>query len=144
MGLLKDFKTFATKGSLADMAIGIVIGAAFGKVISAFIDGCVMPLVGLITGGTDFSEKRYILTQGVKAVNEVKDVAGKVITPAIAEVAEVSVKYGAFISSVITFLIIMFVCYMVIKSLLKKDPNAAPDPTPSEVLLAEIRDSLKK
>lgn len=138
MGMLKDFKTFATKGNLADLAIGVVIGAAFGKVISAFIDGMVMPVFGLITGGSDFMSKKIVLKD---AIAEVKDAAGAVVSKAVPENA---IKYGEFIAALITFILVAFVCYMIIKNLMKKDPNAAPDPTPTETLLAEIRDSLKK
>ena len=137
MGFIKDFKTFATKGNLADLAIGVVIGAAFTKVISAFIDGMVLPLVGMVTG-RDFSNMYWGLSDGSKAANA----AGA--TLAEAQKAGPVMAYGSFISAIITFLLVALVCYMVIKNLLKKDPNAAPDPTPSEALLAEIRDSLKK
>ncbi len=132
MGFIKDFKTFAMKGNLADLAIGVVIGAAFGKVISAFVDGLVMPLVGIITGGVDFSKMAYELSPAQL------DAAGKVVKEAN------TFKYGAFITAVIDFLIVALVCYLVIKNLMKKDPNAAPAPTATESLLTEIRDSLKK
>jgi large conductance mechanosensitive channel len=138
MGFLSDFKTFAVKGNLADLAIGVVIGAAFTKVIGAFIDGMIMPLVGYLTGGTDFMEMKKVLSP---AISEVKDAAGAVVTKGVPEVA---IKYGAFIAAIITFMMVALVCYMIIKNLLKKDPNAVPDPTPTESLLAEIRDSLKK
>jgi large conductance mechanosensitive channel len=138
MGFLQDFKAYAVKGNLADLAIGVVIGGAFGKVVSSFIEGLVMPLVGLLTGGIDFNEKKYVITQ---AVAEMKDAAGVVITKGTPEVA---MKYGTFIGSLITFLIVALVCFMIIKNLLKKDPNAVPDPTPTEATLLEIRDLLKK
>lgn len=138
MGFLKDFKTFALKGNLADLAIGVVIGAAFGKVISSFIDGMVMPLFGYLTNSGDLLDSKIMLKEGVA---EVKDAAGVVITKAVPEIA---IKWGAFIAAVITFVLVALVCFMVIKNLMKKDPNAAPDPTPSEALLGEIRDLLKK
>jgi large conductance mechanosensitive channel len=138
MGFLQDFKAYAMKGNLADLAIGVVIGGAFGKVVSSFIEGLVMPLVGILTGGVDFNEKKYVITQ---AVAEVKDAAGVVITKGIPEVA---LKYGTFIGSLITFLIVALVCFIIIKNLLKKDPNELPATPPNEVLLAEIRDLLKK
>ena len=137
MGFFKDFKKFAVKGNLADLTIGVVIGGAFASVVKSFIDGLIMPLVGVLTGGVDFNDKKYVITQGVA---EVKDAAGTVITKATPEVA---LKYGTFIGSIITFTIVALVCYMIIKNLLKKDPNAAPDPSASEVLLGEIRDLLK-
>lgn len=138
MGFLKDFKTFAVKGNLADLAIGVVIGGAFSTVVKSFIDGMVMPLVGLLTGGIDFNEQKYVLKEKIA---EVKDAAGVVVTK---EVPELAIKYGTFFSSILTFIIVALVCYMIIKNLMKKDPNAAPDPTPSETLLGEIRDLLKK
>lgn len=137
MGFIKDFKTFAMKGSLADLAIGVVIGAAFTKVIAAFIDGMVLPLVGMISG-RDFSNMYFGLSEASRAAGN----AGA--TLAEAQKAGPVMAYGSFISAIITFLLVCLVCYLVIKNLLKKDPNAAPDPTPSEALLAEIRDSLKK
>jgi large conductance mechanosensitive channel len=144
MGFLNDFKAFAMKGNLADLAIGVVIGGAFGKVVSSFIDGCVMPLVGLLTGGIDFNDKSIELKAGTKAIAEVKDATGAVVTPAVAEVPALVIKYGTFIGAIITFLIVALVCFLIIKSLLKKDPNEVP-PTPAqEVLLGEIRDLLKK
>ncbi len=139
MGILKDFKTFAVKGNLADLAIGVVIGAAFGAVIKSFIDGMVLPLVGMVTG-KDFTQMFIPLSQAVKD--------GLASNPglALADAQKLGpvLAYGSFVSAVINFLLIAFVCFMVIKNLLKKDPNAAPDPTPTESLLAEIRDSLKK
>ena len=144
MGMIKEFKEFAIKGNLVDTAIAFVMGAAFGKIVSAFVDGMVMPLVGMLTGGVDFSKLEYVLKAKVDAV---KDAAGKITTP---EVAAVSVKYGAFITVVIDFTIVAFVMFMVIKAINKmkkkeeEAPAAAPAPTATETLLAEIRDALKK
>lgn len=144
MGMMKEFKEFAMKGNLVDMAVAFVMGGAFGKVTSAFIDGMVMPLVGQLTGGVDFSEKKLILTQ---ATAEVKDAAGNVVT---AGTSEVAVKWGAFVSVAIEFLVIAFVMFMIIKAInnMKKKEEAAPaaPPAPSneEKLLMEIRDALKK
>lgn len=138
MGMLKEFKEFALKGNLVDMAIAFVMGGAFSKLTSAFIDGMVMPLIGQITSGVDFSKMKKVLTP------EVKDAAGNVTT------AEVAIKYGAFITITIEFLIVAFVMFMVIKAMnaaKKKEaeaPVAPPAPTATETLLAEIRDSLKK
>jgi large conductance mechanosensitive channel len=144
MGFLNDFKAFAMKGNLADLAIGVVIGGAFGKVVSSFIDGCVMPIVGLLTGGIDFNEQKMVLKKGVAAIAEVKDVTGKVVSEAVPAIPDVAIKYGTFFSSIITFLIVALVCYLIIKNLMKKDPNAAPATPAQEVLLGEIRDLLKK
>ena len=142
MGMIKEFKEFALKGNLVDTAIAFVMGAAFGKVVSAFIDGMVMPAIGQLTGGVDFSTMRKVLTP---AATEVKDAAGKILTPAV---AEVSIKYGAFITVIIDFLIVAFVMFLIIKAInkTKKAEVAAPPalPTASEQLLMEIRDSLKK
>jgi large conductance mechanosensitive channel len=139
MSFFKEFKEFALKGNLVDMAIGVVMGAAFGKVVAAFIDGMFMPLVGLITSGQDFSTLVFHLKP------EIKDAAG-VVTQ-----AGVAIKYGAFITGAIEFSLVAFVMFMLIKamnSLKKEAPAAAPPPPPApskeEVLLAEIRDLLKK
>jgi len=144
MGMIKEFKEFAIKGNLIDTAVAFVMGAAFGKVVSSFIDGMVMPLVGQLVGGVDFNNLKKVLTP---AVAEVKDAAGKVVTPAV---AEVSVKYGAFITVVIDFLIVAFVMFMVIKAINKmkkkevEAPTAPAEPSSTDKLLIEIRDALKK
>ncbi len=135
MGILKEFKAFATKGTLADVAIAFVLGAAFNKFITSFTAGIVSPLIGLIVG-KDFSSMKVLLRAGT----EVKDEAGKVISG----LPELNLQYGTFIAAVLDFIIIAFICFLFIKAILKKDPNAAPDPTPTESLLSEIRDSLKK
>lgn len=138
MGMLKEFKEFAMKGNLIDMAIGVVMAGAFGKVVSAFIDGMVMPAVGMLTGGVDFTQKKLILKSAVAASAD-----GSV--PAAAEVA---VKYGDFITQIFSFLVVAAVVFMVIKAInkmKKAEAEAAPAPPPAqEVLLTEIRDLLKK
>jgi large conductance mechanosensitive channel len=144
MGMLKEFKEFAMRGNLVDVAVAFVMGAAFGKIVSSFVDGIVMPLIGMLTGGIDFNDKKFILKD---AVPEVKDAAGKVVTKAI---AEVSVKYGTFITNVIDFIIVAFAVFMVIKGInaMKKKEEAVPaapaEPSSTDKLLMEIRDSLKK
>lgn len=132
MGFVKEFKEFAVKGNLVDLAVAVVIGAAFGKVVSAFVDGIVMPLIGLLTGGIDFSEQKYV------------------INPAVGDQPETAIQYGAFITTVIDFLIIAFVVFVVIRMINKmKRKNEAveaavvPTPTKEENLLTEIRDILK-
>ncbi len=139
MGFVQEFKAFALKGNLVDMAIGVVMGAAFGKVVSAFIDGMFMPLVGLVTSGQDFSELVFQIKP------EIKDAAGVVTQAAVA------IKYGAFITVAIEFALVAFVMFMLIKGMnaMKKaepapPPPAPPAPTKEEILLAEIRDLLKK
>jgi large conductance mechanosensitive channel len=140
--MLKEFKEFAIKGNLIDMAVGVVMGGAFGKVVSSFIDGMVMPAIGMLTGGVDFNDKVFKLKD---AVTEVKDAAGVVTTAASPEVA---IKYGAFISQIITFIVVAAVVFMVIKAInkmKKAEAEAAPETPPAqEVLLTEIRDLLKK
>jgi large conductance mechanosensitive channel len=140
--MMKEFKEFAMKGNLVDMAVAFVMGGAFGKVTSAFIDGMVMPLVGQLTGGVDFNDKKIVLTQ---AVAEVKDASGAVLAPAVKEVA---VKWGTFVTVAIEFLVIAFVMFMVIKAInrmKKAEPPPAPaGPSSTDKLLMEIRDSLRK
>lgn len=143
MGFVKEFKEFALRGNLIDLAIGVVIGGAFGKLTTSFIGDVVMPPIGKLMGNVDFSQLKYVMQAGVA---EVKDSSGAVITPAVAEVA---VKYGAFLNTVIDFLIVAFVMFMVIKAMnrMKKKqeeaPAAPPEPSKEEVLLSEIRDILK-
>ena len=141
MGLLKEFKEFAVKGNLIDIAVGFVMGATFTKIVTSFVDGMVMPLIGMLTGGVDFSDKVMVLKE---ASAEVKDAAGKVVTAAS---PAVDLKYGAFITNVIDFVVVAFVIFMVIKALnkLKQEaPPANPAPYSTDLLLTEIRDALKK
>jgi len=136
--MMKEFKTFALKGNLVDMAVAFVMGAAFGKLVSAFIDGMVMPLVGQITAGVDFKSLKYVMTEAKL------DEAGNIIA------AEAAIKYGEFITVMIDFTIVAFVMFMVVKAMnkMKKKEDAAPAPPPEpsseEKLLTEIRDLLKK
>jgi large conductance mechanosensitive channel len=132
--MFKEFKEFAMKGNLIDMAIGLVMGASFGKVASAFTDGMIMPIVGKLVGGVDFKNLKFVIQDAVTA-------NGKETVP------EVAIKYGEFINQCVDFLIVAFVMFMVIKAInaMRKDTAmVAPPPTPQEVLLAEIRDLLKK
>jgi len=142
MGMLKEFKEFAMRGNLVDTAVAFVMGASFGKIVSSFVDGMVMPLVGMLTGGIDFNQQKWILKEGVAAV---KDATGTITTP---EVVEVSVKYGTFITNLLDFIIVAFAVFMVIKAInnmKKAAPEAAPaGPSSTDALLMEIRDSLKK
>ena len=132
--MLKEFKEFAMKGNLIDMAVGVVMGGAFGKVTTAFIEGMVMPLIGMISGGVDLSKSALTL------VAETKDAAGKVV-PAV------DVKWGAFVTDVINFLVVAGVVFMVIKSINAAKKAAPPPPPPAppvaDTLLGEIRDLLK-
>lgn len=142
--MLKEFKEFALRGNLVDMAIAFVMGGAFGKIVTAFVDGMVMPLVGLLTSGKDFSKLTFELKAGAK---EVIDATGAVTSEAVEPVV---VKYGAFITVLIDFMIVAFVMFLIVKMINKmkkkqeEAPAAAPAPTKEEVLLGEIRDLLKK
>ena len=141
MGMLKEFKDFAMRGNLIDMAVGVVMGAAFGKVVSGFVDGMVMPLVGKLTSGVDFKQLKWVVQNSVA---ETTDAAGKVV----AATPEIAVNYGAFITTIIDFTIVAFAVFMVIKAI-NKAKKAEPAPAPAgpsneEKLLMEIRDALKK
>ncbi|MCX6206397.1 MAG: large-conductance mechanosensitive channel protein MscL [Bacteroidetes bacterium] len=142
MSFIKEFKEFAVRGNLVDTAVAFVMGASFGKIVSSFVDGIVMPMVGMLTGGVDFNDKKWVLKD---AIPEVKDAAGKVVEKAI---LEVSVKYGTFLTNLIDFIIVAFAVFMVIKAInkMKKQEEApAPaGPSSTDQLLMEIRDSLKK
>jgi len=142
--MLKEFKEFALRGNLVDMAIAFVMGGAFGKIVTAFVDGMVMPLVGLLTSGKDFSKMVWEIKAGTK---EVIDAAGNITTE---KVEPVVVKYGAFITVLLDFIIVAFVMFLIVKGInrMKKKQEEAPAapaaPTKEEVLLGEIRDLLKK
>ena len=141
MGMLKEFKEFAMKGNLVDIAVAFVMGAAFGRVITSFTEGIIAPLVGLLTGGQDFNEKKIIIKHGTA---KVLDQSGKEIVPAINEVA---IKWGAFLTAVIDFIIVAFVMFLIIKginSLKKKGDATPPALTSTDKLLMEIRDAIKK
>lgn len=132
MSIVKEFKAFAMRGNVIDMAVGIIIGAAFGRVVSSFVDQIVMPPLGLLIGGVDFSDLAVVLRE------------------AEGELAAVTLGYGAFIQSVVDFLIIaaaIFVAIKVMNSLKRKEeraPAAPPAPSTEEVLLTDIRDLLKQ
>ena len=136
MGMLKEFKDFAVKGNLVDIAVGFVMGAAFKQVVTSFTGGIVSPLIGLVFKA-DFRDLKYVITEGVA------DATGKVT-------GEVAILYGDFLTNVIDFIIVAFVMFMIIKGInatKKKEEAAAPAPPagPSqEDLLAEIRDLLAK
>lgn len=133
-----EFKNFALKGNLIDIAVGFVMGAAFGKVSSAFTEGIIAPIIGQLTGGISFDKMKYI----IKAAET--DASGAVVAP------EIAILYGSFITAVIDFLIVAFVMFMVIKAInaaKRKEeevPAAPPAPSKEEILLTEIRDLLKK
>lgn len=144
MGFVKEFKDFAMKGNLVDIAVAFVMGGAFGKVITSFTDGLIAPIIGLLTGGTDLTKNIYVLKE---AVAEIKDATGNVTTAATPELA---LQWGTFVTALIDFIIVAFVMFLVIKAInnLKKKelevPIAAPEPSSTDKLLTEIRDALKK
>lgn len=146
--MLKEFKEFIAKGNVIEMAVGLIMATYFGAIVKALVDKILMPFIGLITGGVDFGDMKYVLKEGTA---EVKDKAGEVITKAVPELA---VGYGDFINTIITFLIVAFCVFLVVRSynkmkerMEKKEeeaPAAPPEPSKEEVLLTEIRDLLKK
>lgn len=134
MSMMKEFKEFAMRGNVVDMAVGIIIGAAFGKIVSSFVNDVIMPPLGILIGGVDFSALTLVIQE------------------AQGDVAEVAIRYGVFIQNVVDFLIVAFAIFMAIKamnSLKKKEeakpatPPPPPAPSNEEKLLAEIRDLLK-
>ncbi len=129
MSFLSEFKTFAMKGNVVDMATGIVIGAAFGKIVSSLVAGIIMPPIGLLIGGIDFSE--------IKTVIKAAGTNGK---------GEVAILWGSFFNTVISFIIVAFAIFLVIKimnRMMKKQEAVPAAPAADVVLLTEIRDLLK-
>jgi large conductance mechanosensitive channel len=132
MSMMSEFKSFAMRGNVMDMAVGIVIGAAFGKIVSSFVNDVLMPPLGMLMGGVDFNALSVVLKE------------------AVGEAGAVTLNYGAFIQTIVDFLIIAFAIFMVVKamnSLKKKEeaaPAAPPKPSAEVELLTEIRDALKK
>jgi len=133
MAIVKEFKEFISKGNVVDLAVGVIIGAAFGKIITSLVDDILMPPIGYLLGGVDFADKKILLI-AVDTVNKVE---------------EVSIRYGNFMNTVIQFLIVAMCIFAVIKAInvLKRKEEAAPaapaPPSAEETLLAEIRDLLK-
>ena len=137
--MLKEFREFAMKGNMLDLAVGVIIGAAFGKIVTTFTEGIIMPFVGLVTGGMDFKTKFYDLSGklGSGATPEQIDAAVKGGAPLL--------RYGQLISDIITFFIVGFVMFIVAKMAMNYFAKlaAATPPPPQEALLTEIRDILK-
>lgn len=140
---IEEFKTFAMRGNVIDMAVGVVIGGAFGKITTSIVNDIIMPLISMITGGIDFSEWKWVLKEAVMAADGVT-----------VETAEVAVNFGNTIAVVLDFIIIAFAVFCMVKALnklhRKKEepaPEPAPEPEPpaptTEELLTEIRDLLK-
>src|ERR1700753_2533769 len=135
MAIIKEFKEFAMRGNVVDLAVGVIIGAAFGKIVTSLVNDIIMPPIGYLTGGIDFKNLKIMIKQG--------DPAKKI--------ADVSINYGNFINTLIEFLIIAFCIFMIVKAInsLKQPeetpaPAAEPEPTKEEVLLTQIRDLLAK
>mgnify|MGYP001282494255 CR=1 FL=1 len=134
MGMITEFREFAMRGNVIDLAVGVVIGAAFGKIVTALVDKVIMPPLGLLIGGVDFSKLGIVLKQASL------DAAGK-------EVPAVVLAYGEFINALVQFVIVAFAIFLVVKAInrIHKKPEDPPAATPEDVLLLrEIRDSLKR
>lgn len=138
---LQDFKEFALKGNIVDMAIGVIIGGAFGKIVSSLVNDIIMPVISLCTGGTGYGELKYVIKKGVEAGAD-----------GTAAVEEVAINYGTFIMNIVDFFIIaisIFVALRVVMKFMHKEkekeeaPEPAPEPSAEEKLLTEIRDILK-
>ena len=138
MSMIQEFKAFAMRGNVVDLAVGVVIGGAFGAIVTSLVGDLIMPLVGVLTGGVDFSKAAIVLKEGVAAS---ADGSVKAIPPVL-------LGYGKFIQTILNFMIVAFAIFMLVKGInatKKKEEAAAPSaPNPQEVLLAEIRDLLKK
>ncbi len=142
MGLAKEFRDFAMRGNVVDMAVGIIIGAAFGTIVKTLVDKVIMPPIGVLTGGVDFSEKKIMIKDAVAA------------TDTAAATDAVYIYWGEFVNACITFIIVAFVLFMIIKMMNKAKAQfekevvealKPPPATPEDVLLLrEIRDALKK
>ncbi|MBD8897456.1 large-conductance mechanosensitive channel protein MscL [Rhodanobacter sp. DHG33] len=131
--MLQEFKAFAMRGNVMDMAVGIVIGGAFGKIVSSLVSDVIMPPIGMLTGGIDFSAMKWVLKPGDDSDPKHK-------------IAEVAINYGTFINTIITFIIVAFAIFMVIKLMnrMQQKKEEAPAAPPADVvLLTEIRDLLK-
>ncbi|MGZ8407822.1 MAG: large-conductance mechanosensitive channel protein MscL [Caulobacteraceae bacterium] len=134
MSMIREFREFIERGNVVDLAVGVVIGASFGKIVTSLVDQVIMPPIGLALGSVDFSQLKWVL---------------KAADPT-AKAAEVAIQYGAFLNTIVQFLIVAFAVFLMVKavnSLRRKQAEApveAAAPTPSEALLMEIRDLLKK
>lgn len=136
MGMVKEFKDFAMRGNVVDLAVGVVIGGAFGKIVTSLVNDVIMPIVGKLTGGVDFSSLAFTIQEATKGAD------GK-------EIPAVMIRYGAFINAVVDFLIVAFVIFLVVKGIntarrkIEGEPAAAAPPEDVK-LLREIRDALVK
>ncbi|NBP90461.1 MAG: large-conductance mechanosensitive channel protein MscL [Opitutae bacterium] len=139
MSLKEEFKKFALRGNVADLAVGVILGASFGAIVKSLVEDVIMPPLGVLLGNVDFSHLYFVIKQGTKA-------AAPYATMADAEAAgAVIIKYGSFTNTVISFLIVSFTIFLLIRQINKlKDPVVAAGPSAEVKLLTEIRDSLKK
>lgn len=136
---LSDFNEFALKGNVIDMAVGVIVGGAFGKIVSSLVNDIIMPVISLATGGAGYKNLKYVITAGKEAVGDQ------------AAIEEVAINYGLFIQNIVDFFIIAFSIFVALRfamKLRKKEAEpepapAAPEPTKEEVLLTEIRDILQ-
>ncbi len=139
MGMVKEFKDFAVKGNVVDMAVGIIIGGAFGTIVKSLVSDVIMPPIGLLLGGVDFSNLFVVLGEGSYDSLD-----------AAREAGAATVNYGVFFNNVISFLIVAFAVFMLVKGVNaakrkeEEKPKAPPAPPAQEVLLTEIRDLLKQ
>jgi large conductance mechanosensitive channel len=139
MSWIQEFKDFASRGNLVDVAVAFVMGGAFGKVVSSLTEGLVGPLISLITGGVDFSKMEWV----IRKPKQILDDAGAVVK----DITPVAIKYGAFLNATLDFLIVAWVMFLLVKAINKiRKPAEAPPAGPSSTdqLLMEIRDALKK
>lgn len=135
---LKDFKDFAMKGNIIDMAVGVIIGGAFGAIVTSLVNDIIMPVVSILTGGDGIKNLKYVIVNGQDAA------------PGVAAVQEVAINYGQFIMNIVDFLIIAFSIFVALRVILKfkkkeeEKPAPVPAPTKEEQLLTEIRDLLEQ
>lgn len=148
---IEDFKAFALKGNVVDMAVGVIIGGAFGKIVSSLVNDVIMPPIGVLTGGVDFKDLKLIIKDAVPAQ---LDAAGNEVAAAV---DAVTLNYGMFIQNIIDFLIVALAIFFMIRGIAKlsemskkkeeaapEEPAPAPEPSAEEKLLTEIRDLLKE
>jgi len=142
--MFKEFKKFISRGNVIDMAVGLVLATSFGAIIKSLVNDIIMPPIGKLLGGVDFSQLKMVIQEKIPAII---DSTGAITTP---EIAEVAIKYGTFMNTIITFIIVAFAIFIVVKGInkMKKKEEEAPakpaEPSKEEVLLTEIRDLLKK
>ncbi len=136
---IEDFKAFALKGNVVDMAVGVIVGGAFGKIVSSLVNDIIMPVISLVTGGSGYENLKYVIKEGGPAGED-----------GVAAVEEVAINYGTFIMNIVDFFIIAFSIFVAIRVMMKfkkkveEEPAPAPAPSKEEQLLTEIRDILKQ